>query len=477
MDTHILKHGVQARLFPIVPESCKEQKSLSIVFATMISVRPFAERVLEPLGIKVGKRTTVGAYTEVTLANETKGLKDRPDALLIVNTGKKSWSALVEAKVGKNIVEADQLERYVELAKGNNVDAVITISNELTPSPDINPTQLSKALPKNIKLFHLSWASILTTAFLLAAAKDDPYSNDDEAFLVSELIRYLEHAGSGLMPLVQMNKEWPKIVSDVQASHSINYRSDEIIEMVTVWLQEARDVALIMTRKLRESVSIVASRSNLSSPIAWIESEAKAFANDKHLQFELDIPNAASRIRTEADFLRRAVRVSMKLAAPSDKATNSARLNWLLRQLNKSDRGKIIVRCITRGKGQNFGAMANEIDPKSDEIKSLSEFVSFQVEMSTDLGARFNSRKKFVEALEEIVPEFYQNVGQHLQAFVPPPPKLKEKAITEGDSPTDDEAADANVVSPLEEREIARPAWATHWQYMPTNNERAKVEN
>ena len=122
MDTQILKHGVPARLFPVLPDSCKEQKSISIVLATMMSVRPFAEKVLGNLGVRVGKTSKISCFTEVTLTNEVKNLKDRPDALIVVETGKRSWSALVEAKVGRNNVETDQLERYIELAKANSVD-------------------------------------------------------------------------------------------------------------------------------------------------------------------------------------------------------------------------------------------------------------------------------------------------------------------------------------------------------------------
>ena len=473
MNAHMLKHGVPVRLFPVVPESCKEQKSLSIVLATMISVKPFAERVLAPLGVKVRKRTTINCHTEVTLTNELKNIKDRPDALLVVDFGKTSWSALVEAKVGKHVVEPEQLERYIELAKANNVDAVITVSNELTASPDINPTQLPKTLPKNVSLYHLSWASILTSAFLLAASKDDPYENDDEAFIISELIRYLEHPNSGLVPLDQMNRDWPQIVGSVQAGHPISAKSAAISEMITTWRQESRDVALIMTRKLKEAASIVSSRSNLNNPSAWNEMEAKKFVQDKILSFDLDVPNAASRIRVEADFLRRAVRVSMKLSAPTDRASNSARVNWLLKQLPANKREKVILTCITRGKGQNYGRMANEIDSKSDKIKQLAEIVSFEVEMSSDLGAKFNSRKKFIEALESLVPVFYQNVGQHLQAFVPPPPKLEkqdkadqEVEVTSEDAPhaSNDDNNDGQAPTIAEKTDAVRPSWASHWQ-------------
>jgi len=459
MDTQILKHGSPARLFPVLSESRKEQRTLSIVLATMISVRPFATRLLDELGVSVGKRSTVSCFTEVTLTNEIKGLKDRPDALIVVETRKKSWSALVEAKVKKENVGTDQLERYIELAKANNIDAVLTITNELTPAPAINPSPISKSLPKKIGLFHFSWASILTNAFLLAASKDDPFENDNEVFLISELIRYLEDKGSGRLPLEQMNKDWPKIVSDIQAGHPLNAKSPEIEEMVTMWHQEARDVALIMTRKLRKPVTIVYSRSNIKDRAGWVERDVKSFCDNHALTFELDVPNAASQLLVEADFLRRTIRASMKLAAPTDRKSNAAKLNWVLRQLNKSELSKINITCVTYGRARNFGAMADEIDSSSDEIKGLREIVSFQIEMSSDLGKYFNSRKKFIEGLEDHVPAFYKNVGEHLKAYVAPPPKRQKPEL-------EDDSLQVSTSGKIEKNITVsgRPNWATHWQ-------------
>lgn len=474
MSTQTLKHGNPARLFPIVAESQKEQKTLAIVLSSMVSVRPFAGAILKQVDVRVGKRTTVRAFTEVTLTNEVKGLKDRPDAYLTVETGRSSWSALIEAKVGKQTVESDQLERYVELAKANSIDAVITITNELAPDPTIIPTPMLKQIPKGVTLFHLSWSAILTQAFLLVSAKDDPFQNDDEAFIVGELVRYLEHPNSGRLPMDAMSKEWPKIVADIQARHPIQPKSPDIQEMITSWHQEARDVALLMTRKLGEATTLSISRGELANPKGWVDEEAKRFCERNELEFQLDVPNAAGKIDIVADFLRRSISVRMKINAPMDRASNSAKLNWLLRQLSKSEKERVVILCITKGKGHNFGALADEIDPKSDEIKGLSDVASFRVEMSSDLGAKFNSRKKFIEGLEALVPEFYINVGQHLQSWVAPPPKIRKETIEPAQveksgarSSTSEEGALGNgseiVDSPATDQ--VRPAWVQSWQW------------
>jgi hypothetical protein len=43
-----------------------------------------------------------------------------------------------------------------------------------------------------------------------------------------------------------------------------------------------------------------------------------------------------------------------------------------------------------------------------------------------DIGARFGQRKNFIGELEVAVPQFYDEVGQHLRAWQPTAPKLPE---------------------------------------------------
>jgi len=50
---------------------------------------------------------------------------------------------------------------------------------------------------------------------------------------------------------------------------------------------------------------------------------------------------------------------------------------------------------------------------------------SLDVVFVRDLAAKFASKRKFVEELEDLVPAFYEHVGEKLQAWVPPPPKIE----------------------------------------------------
>jgi len=60
-----------------------------------------------------------------------------PGRLIIVSTGRQEWRALVEAKSGNAALQEDQVESYLDLAKRNNIDAVITIPTTLRRYPPI----------------------------------------------------------------------------------------------------------------------------------------------------------------------------------------------------------------------------------------------------------------------------------------------------------------------------------------------------
>lgn len=42
------------------------------------------------------------------------------------------------------------------------------------------------------------------------------------------------------------------------------------------------------------------------------------------------------------------------------------------------------------------------------------------------LGGRFGQRKNFIADLEQLAPVFYETVGQHLRAYQPPAPRIRE---------------------------------------------------
>ena len=91
----------------------------------------------------------------------------------MLKVGKREWKALVETKVRNTKLDEEQLCTYVNLARENDIDAVITISNQFTWKPDHHPVSLpGKTKRTKVEVYHWSWWYIVTQAYLLISNAD-----------------------------------------------------------------------------------------------------------------------------------------------------------------------------------------------------------------------------------------------------------------------------------------------------------------
>ncbi len=119
----------QARLIPtsgISGAEEQERRATSALLAVMSVVKEFSKVLLGPLGAPSG---SVETFIEVPFAlGEVQVI---PDGLIRVSRGSRSWTALVEVKTGRNELQTQQLENYLDVAREQGFDALITISNEI----------------------------------------------------------------------------------------------------------------------------------------------------------------------------------------------------------------------------------------------------------------------------------------------------------------------------------------------------------
>lgn len=120
----------------------------------------------------------------------------------------------------------------------------------------------------------------------------------------------------------------------------------------------------------------------------------------------------------------------MKLRAPAERKSTKARVNWLLRQLQKAASTNIHVRLFWPGRASftqyPLVKLREHAEIAEAERNGLS-VLSFEVLLVKDLGGRFGQRRNFIGDLEEAIPEFYDQVGQHLRAWQPSAPRLREE--------------------------------------------------
>lgn len=432
-----LKSGEIARLIPVIADSRKEQRVASVFLAALSAIPDLAETLLDSLGQRVGKRTAINSYTEVVFEDQQPDLRDRPDGLLIVDRGRSSWTALIEAKIGNNAIDSEQVDRYAQIARNNSIDAIITISNQFAVRPDHSPITISKPLQRKIKLFHWSWKFILTEALLLQSRA--AIKNPDQAFLLRELIRFLSHNSIGVTGFTQMPPEWKDVTTHVQSGATPRRSSPEAMAVVKAWHQEVRDLALRVSHNLSVNVGLKLTRGHAADAELHLRDGCAQLEDRQLLTATLQVPDAASDISVTADLKARSIRVGMQIAAPEDRQRTSARLNWLLRQLKDANSENLFVRVIWPRRSQDTicSLEALRTDTRKVEEENAQPPRAFEVFLVTTDSRRFAGRKTFVEELESAVPVFYEHVGQHLQPWRPKPPK-PTKVTEETDKPLSD---------------------------------------
>ena len=427
-----LVSGEVARLIPVIADSRKEQRAASAFLAVASAVPQFAQAIFSQFGPKIGPRSQTNTFTEVSFATGIEPGSDRPDGLIEIRSGGRRWTALLEVKIAGAELKREQIERYLQLARVNKIDALITISNQFATLPTHHPVSVSKHLVRSISLFHISWTAVLTEAMLLHenAAISDP----DQAFILREFIRFLSHNSVGVMGYTTMPPEWKKLVELVQSDGSLKKSTPGLPEVVSGWHEEIRDLSLLMSRELGRSVDVQMSRSHKSDPVQRLRDDVADLSSTMSLNADLRIPDAASDLSVCADLRRKIIRVGMHLDAPGDKKRATARLNWLLRQIRDTDPQGVFINTIwpTRRGDTVFPMTTLRDDPNLLSATHPSSVPrAFEVALHCDAGQRFASRKKFIEDLERTTSIFYEQIGQHLQAWRPRPPKPKHAAIVE----------------------------------------------
>jgi hypothetical protein len=426
MRPDYLKQGEIARLFPVLATTSKEGRTTSIVLSCLARVDEFGEALLSSVGHKLGKRSTVECYTEVVFSGERTASKDRPDGLIVVRNGQREWRALVEAKIANATLSADQVEKYRQIAKEQNCDAVITISNEFASLPQNHPLSDVRKSRSKIPVFHWSWMYVLTSVDILLATQK--VSDRDQALLLNELRRFLTHDSAGIKGFDRMPASWTDLNKLISAGGKVPAKSAEASEVVNAWHQETKDLSLILTRMTETFVRERLPRKHISDPAQRSKDDIANLRDTNQLQSSLDVPDAAASVEIIADASRRTIDVGMTLKAPEDKISSKARLNWVLRQLPKPCPDGLMLRCNWPGRSEptQFPCIDLMENPGQIEIgKEGLQVLSFHVFLSRRLGARFTQQSNFVSDLEEVVPQFYRDIGQNLVAWRKSAPKIK----------------------------------------------------
>ena len=235
----------EARLIPtsgINGAEEQERRATSALLAVLSAVREFNRSLLKPLGAPAG---AVECFIEVPFVFGDK--KVFPDGLIRVSRGAKVWTALVEVKTGSNDLETEQLENYLDVAREQGFDAVLTISNEIPAVAGQHPTKVDRRKFRKVALHHLSWSKVLAEAVMQKEFRG--VADPDQAWILGELIRYLEHSRSGALEFNDMGESWTA-VRDAVAAGTLRATDKGIPNVVARFDALMRFTSLSLGRRL-----------------------------------------------------------------------------------------------------------------------------------------------------------------------------------------------------------------------------------
>ena len=446
-----------ARLIPVAGirgQDEQEIRAASSLLAVMGSVDEFGKGLLREIGAPAGRIST---FTEIPLEN-SDGKILRPDGAIAVERGRTSWRCLVEVKTGNAPLKGEQVSNYLDLAREHEFDAVLTISNQISGGPTDVPVVVDGRKLRRVDLRHLSWWRILTEAVMQHQHRG--VKDPDQAWILGELIAYLEHEKSGAVGFEDMGQNWVQVRNSARDG-TIRATEPAVRDVVDRWEQFIEYLCLGLSQDL--GVQVSSTQSKARDGEKWTESLLLTLEGDGKLTGSFRVPGAVGPIDVEADLRARLTRASVSVNAPKD-GRPLTRINWILRQLGKAPKDLRVEVRFARTKETT----ALLLEQALDEPKALlspsdpkREPRSFSLSLARPLGTkRGRGERSFVLETRRQVVGFYGGLVEDLRAWQPKAPKLSSKeASGEPDDPrrTVPTALD-DVVQPLSALEETRQA-------------------
>ena len=426
----------QARLLPTVGlrgQEEQEQRATSSLLAVMHAVPEFAKALLADLG---APRTGVRTYTELQL-KDNDGKRCIPDGAIVAERGGRHWRCLVEVKTGKAQLQVEQVSRYLDWAREAGFDAVLTISNEITASPKDSPLTVDGRKLRKVSLFHLSWWRVLTEAIVQHRHRGS--SDPDQAWLLGELIAYLDHEKSGASGFQGMGENWVT-ARTATANETLRPGDPVARDIAERWEQFIDYMALGLGQDLGRNV--VPLRARKLSPVARLDETARALAQTGRLEASVRVPDAIGDLGVEADLRTRRVTTSVGVEAPRDGRRPKTQITWLVKQLDHAP-GDLRIDASFAKSSETASALLEELRDTPEKLLSNTdprrELRSFRIALICKMGTkRGREDGSFVRETRKQAIGFYRDIVQDLRAWQPRAPKLPPEPELDPEPPQSD---------------------------------------
>ena len=413
-----ISHGTPSSLFPLLKPSNREGIATSILLSVFKMVPELFNELISDAEVRIGKHTTIEVFSEVKLANSQSLSRNRPDGFIYIKN-RKVWTALVEAKVDGNQLNKEQIARYLQAAKENNIDALITISDEFTSRVEQIPVEISGRGLDKIKRYHLSWRLISTAAMLLP--NKNQIDDKEKSFLIDDLRHYLSNKGKNFS---RMPREWKDLCGNVSRGNPLRADEGKVSAVASAFVQEFSEMALNLTEHLLVDCTVNLPKNFTSNRQAWQNSIATSICKKHSVHCSFNIPNAANSLDVEINLFAKTISVGMEMIPPETHITNVRKISWLMGQLQNKEAQSSFVKVKWRSRASDLSVSMAELHSKYFQNPDTNSVISTLTPMMQLSPREFDNPKNFIEALEKLVIRFYDEHAQYLrQAKAPKPVK------------------------------------------------------
>ncbi|MFJ6788421.1 TerD family protein [Streptomyces angustmyceticus] len=406
-----------ARLFPVSAlrnDREREMRATSVLLSVMTQVPEFGRRLTAAFGAPAGRMET---FTEVSLPHGDSGPR-RPDGVVRVERAGKLWTALIETKTNGHPLKAEQVQAYMDIAARRGYEAVITLSNDVAlegrPLVDV---KLDGRRKHKVALWHLSWAEVVHQAQMLI--RHEGVGNAAHAWLLQELLHYLQHENSGCHGFQNMGSAWVPVRNGID-DETLCQGDPRAVEVVENWERLVRQVCLRLGGELGQKVLPVQRTRRGTDPQARRAALADQLCSQGRLHAELRIEGTPGTLALTADLRTGRLRSSIEVPA----SEQGYPLTWakrLIRQLAAAP-ADLHVEALVDGPGAGPRGTLERLRPEPADIlpKDGAQITGFRLSLFRSMGSgRGSAETGFIRSVDDAVDRFHAHVITHLDRRTP----------------------------------------------------------
>ncbi|MFB7227001.1 TerD family protein [Streptomyces fimicarius] len=402
-----------ARLFPVSAlksDRERETRATSVVLSVMAQVPEFGRRLTAGFGAPAGRMET---YTEVTLPHGES--PRRPDGVVRVERAGKLWTALVETKTNGNALKPDQVQAYMDIAARRGYEAVITLSNDvaLEGSPLVD-VRIDRRRKHKVALWHLSWAEVVHQAQMLI--RHEGVGNAAHAWLLQELLLYLQHENSGCHGFQNMGAAWVPVRRGID-DETLCQGDARALEVIENWERLVRQVCLRLGGELGQKVLPVQRARRGSDPGARRAELADHLCEQGRLNAEIRIEGTPGVLAITADLRTAKLRTSIEVPA-EETGYPLTRAKRLVRRLAEAP-ADLHIETLVDGQGPGPRGTLERLRPEPADLlpKDGARITGFRLSLFKGMGnGRGSAESGFIRSVDEAVDRFHAQVVAHVEA-------------------------------------------------------------